>query len=232
MAMKTTPINDLSVGMVPRSEFGRRRWFFATPQWYYHRPGPLPALKTDDEFYRLIDPDLRDLCAMLHARGILTAPSCQGHFHDASYFVRVWDDLQSQAELIRSSGLEVQDSETKVHYLFQNRDYDLPWSNFSGFNAALSASQTGGYLGIALREDQRWLWDEFQNTGLRETRARFDLEAPRGDEHWLVHICVDTPSPEEQTQAWQHVTYHLRTLLRTTHPPASTIVEGFHPLGE
>ena len=73
-------ITRLDAGLVPPQEFPLRRWFYATPLWYLHRPATTYRLKPDAAFWRLVDPQLRTLCQEILRAGLYTTPSCQRHF--------------------------------------------------------------------------------------------------------------------------------------------------------
>lgn len=199
---------------MPLAQFSSRRWLYASPSWYYHRPAPIPPLRIDRCFYELMDPDLRPLCSMLHGAGVATAPSCQGHFHRMRYFRDVWDELQSQRDAIRHGGLTVRDSETEIAYRFHDPRYQLPWRGFDDFYSDVAAQQQGGYIGVRVPL-QRWrLWGRLLREVHGQSHARFTAAlAPMG-EAYTLHIHVRAPSPELQTRAWSDVTRHLRAVLR------------------
>lgn len=228
MAMQVT--THLETGLVPRKHFARRRWYHASNLWYYHRPGPPPKLQLDRQFYELIDPDLRDLCRRLHERGISTAPSCSGHFHKAAYLVDVWDQLQREAEQIRTTGLVVQDCETKEDVLFRNPTHQLPWDMFRDFQEDLRTSQKGGYLGVIFRNDTEGVREQFTHDDLFESNAAYEAEEPDTTGDWILHIMVDAPTPDALTHQWNEVTRHLNQLLHTAHRPAVVPLPGMlHP---
>jgi hypothetical protein len=221
---------ELETGLVPRRQFARRRWYHASNLWYYHRPAPLPRLELDQQFYELVDPDIRDLCRTLHERGIGTAPSCSGHFHKKAYFVAVWDELQREADQIRSDGLVVQDCETKANVLFHNPSHQVPWTTFADFREDLRDSQKGGYLGVIFRNDTEGIRDQFAHDDLFESSAAYEAEEPDPEGNWILHTMVDAPTPDALTHQWNEVARHLHQLLHTAHRPAVVPMPGMlHP---
>lgn len=227
MAIQTA--SQLETGLIPRQQFARRRWYHASNLWYYHRPGPLPKLQLNDRFYEIVDPDIRELCKLLHERGLGTAPSCSGHFHKKAYFVEVWEQLQREADQIRSTGLVVQDCETQQNILFQNPSHQLPWELFPDFREDLRNSQKGGYLGIIFRNDINGVREQFERDNLFESNAAYEAEDPDAKGDWILHIMVDAPTPDDLTRQWDAVTRHMTQMLQTAHRPGVVPLPGlFH----
>src|SRR5205823_11712163 len=94
---------------------------------------------TSQKFYELVDPELRDLCRLLHDAGIATTPSCQGHSYPRERFERIWDSLTTEEPQIRGEGLVVKDSENQRKYLFRDAGYNVPWQSFGHFYDEASA---------------------------------------------------------------------------------------------
>lgn len=167
---------------------------------------------------------------MLHRRGIGTAPSCSGHFHKKAYFVEVWDQLQREADEIRSTGLVVQDCETEESLLFRNPSHQLPWELFPVFREQLRDSQKGGYLGVVFRNDTQGIREQFTHDNLFASNATYEAEEPDAHGNWILHIMVDAPTPEALTHQWNQVTHHLNQMLHTAHRPAVLPLPGMlHP---
>src|SRR5262249_20831239 len=154
MEFSAPVLTGLDPGIIPQRTFPLRRWYYANPLWYYHTPATQHSLRTDAQFYELVDPDLRELCQALLAAGLFTPPSCQGHFCPRHRFERVWDELSREAETVRGSGLTVRDSETDCPYRFQAVDYQLPWRSFDAFLHQAYPHQNHGYIGIAIPKDR------------------------------------------------------------------------------
>ena len=86
-------ITGLKSDLLPNHLLHTRRWYYATPLWYYHGAGSRPRLNTDRTFYKLIDRDLLALCLLLHRHGLRTTPSCHGHFYQRRHYERVFRAL-------------------------------------------------------------------------------------------------------------------------------------------
>jgi hypothetical protein len=218
--------NNLETGLIPREDFARRRWYHASNLWYYHRPAPIPELHPDQQFYELVDADIRDLCRFLHLHGISTTPSCSGHFHSSAHLLQVWEELQHEADQIRSTGLIVQDCETRENLLFRNPSHALPWDSFPEFREHVHASQTGGYLGVIFRNDMAGIREQFARDNPSEPHAAYEPETPNTHGNWILHILVDAPTPDEQTHQWTQIMHHLRQALQTAHRPPVVPLPG------
>ena len=110
--MQVQRIAGLKSDLLTNDVLYTRRWYYATPLWYYHGHGAMPRLNTDRTFYNLIDPDLRALCLLLHHYGLRTTPSCQGHFYPRMHYERIFWALRREETLIHTTGLGIFDAET------------------------------------------------------------------------------------------------------------------------
>ncbi len=222
--------NDLETGLIPRRSFICRRWYHASNLWYYHRPEPAPQPRLDRRFYELIDDDIRDLCRHLHNHGIGTTPSCSGHFHAKAHFLEIWAELQHEADQIRTTGLVVEDCQTRQQLLFRNPSHKLPWGSFHEFRQDVRANQSGGYLGVIFRNDIDGIREQFSHDNLFERNAAYEAREPDAQGNWLLHIMVDASTPDALTLQWNLVDRHLRQLLHTAHRPAVVPLPGMlHP---
>lgn len=208
-------ISGLCADIVPHRAFAVHKWFYANPLWYYHRLGTTEEIRAGRTFYRLVDPDLRELCKLLLDAGLHTTPSCQGHFYPRERFERTWDELQREAESIMGPGLEVRDSETGRAYLFRDPDYALPWPDFSWFYQQASGHQNHGYLGVMIPADSP-LIDRLRDDSYRTDRARivFDPELSEALGTPLFNIHVDPATPEERSREWMAITRYMKAGLR------------------
>jgi hypothetical protein len=215
-----TRIANLGVGLLDRDRFAASCWYRGHGPWYYHRQCPLGRTVSRQCRYELIDPDLREFCRWLHARGFGTTPSCQGHFYSRGYFRNAWHVLNLERDLIRRDGLPVRDAITSDLYLFQADDFELPWNDGEAFCDAAMAQQGGGYLGIAVPAAVAVAenLDELQFDGLKVVagwRAE-SMAAAAGaadDRARVLEIRVETGSAQQQTQAWADITAAVRSVL-------------------
>src|ERR1051326_6919725 len=83
-------IAALDAGLVALRQFPLRKWYYASPLWYYHRPAAEHVLKRDPRFFELVDPLLRELCRIVFDAGCCTTPSCEGHFYARARFEKIW----------------------------------------------------------------------------------------------------------------------------------------------
>ena len=213
---RSAPIlTGLDPGIIPQRAFPLRRWFYANPLWYYHTPATQHRLRTDAQFYELVDPALRELCQVLLAAGLCTTPSCQGHFYPRQRFERVWDELSREADSIRDSGLVVHDSETDCPYQFQSPQYQLPWPDFAAFLDQAFPHQNHGYIGIAVPTDRQRLVKQLQSDRYQSPPVRIepDQDLSVALEQPIFSVYVDAKSPEERDAAWQDVTRYVKSIL-------------------
>jgi hypothetical protein len=204
------PITGLCSGLIPREEFPARQWFYATPLWYYHRPSRQMPTRLGPDFYKLVDRELKPLCLLLHSHGLQTTPSCQGHFYPKGHFQKVWNTIRRECELIHGPGLRVCDAETGRFYLFQDRDYSLPWAEFSAFHNDALGERGQGYLGI-------WAPDRFIDALLANKAPhpciRFHTARHAGHSLALLTILVSAQSPAERTLAWSWLTHAIGSIV-------------------
>jgi hypothetical protein len=196
--------------------FPLRKWYYARALWYYHAPAIEHRLMADPKFFELVDPRLRELCRCLLEAGLQTTPSCQGHFHSRQRFATVWDELQREADLIRSGGLVVKDSETDEAFAFREPGYRLAWRDFESFREQASRQQEHGYLGIAIPNDQPELVARFreQHVAAEGVRIEPDAELAVIFGQPFVSVRVEACSREQRDAAWAAVTAHVKKLLR------------------
>lgn len=143
-----------SPGFVPHEMWDRFAWLLPHEQrqepWYYAAVlGEEPSargLPTDPNFLKTVDPALRSLVSWLHQHGIPTGPSCAGHKITTDVFEDIYAELERDAEVIQTTGLLLRDPETGEDYVFQDRDYELPWRSFKEFQQKANAHQPIGWL--------------------------------------------------------------------------------------
>ncbi|GMU23372.1 MAG: hypothetical protein AMXMBFR13_34500 [Phycisphaerae bacterium] len=216
-------VAGLSAGLAPHREWALRKWFYASPLWYYHRRGTTPELNENRQFYRLVDPDLRELVHLLLDAGLQTTPSCQGHFYPRERFERIWDHLQREQAMIRSEGCEVRDSETDQPFLFLDFAYRLPWNKFDDFYREAAAHQSRGYLGVLAPADSCAL-ARFIAQPYASSRARIEPDEELSEliQRPMFHIEVDPHTPEERSREWAAITAYVKGLLVECTEPAET----------
>jgi hypothetical protein len=197
-----------------------RRWYYADPLWYYHRLGTATELNTNRKFYQLIDPELRDLCRLLHEAHVHTTPSCQGHFYDHDHYEGVWELMQREAHAIRTTGLQVTECESGKRYVFYYPAFHIAWPDFAHFYSEAGRNQTQGYLGVLLPRDRHDLICKLHNKPYRSARAsiKFDGELSCLLGGSLFAATVKPNDPADRAQQWKAITTYFRELLADKTP--------------
>jgi hypothetical protein len=208
-------IDGLSAVLLPHRQWVLRKWFYASPLWFYHRAGTLEELNTNRTFYRLVDEDLRELCRILNEAGLHTTPSCQGHVYGREHFRNVWDELRNEEPLIQRPGLLVKDSETDQPYLFREPGYHLPWPDFENFHAEAAAHQSQGYLGVLITSERDQLRSLLQRDRYSTERSSicFDAELSTKLNVALFNMMVEAREPVERRREWAALTAYIANLL-------------------
>lgn len=209
-------VAGLEAGLVPLREFPVRQWFYATPLWYFHRPAITHRLQPNARFWQLVDPSLREICRAILRAGLLTTPSCQGHYYPRSHFASVWRSLDESTRAVRNGGAWVRDSETDQPVLFRDPLFALPWKRFEDFFIDAAAHQSAGYLGLALPRARTALADLLAQDSYCTNAARIERDAELSDRlgvH-LFGIHVAAPNPEQRDAEWTSLTHYLIGVLR------------------
>jgi hypothetical protein len=197
-------------------EFPLRTWYSSSSAWYYHQPGRDRHINATRRFYRQIDRDLRELCHLLHEAGIITTPSCSGHWHERSHFENIWDSLKRQEHLIKTTGLDVTESESGRTHRFRSTEYHLPWSRLAEFYDQTVRQQSSGYIGVLIPRHRVDLCCRLHRQPYRTKRARiaFDGQLSCILDGSLFAIGVEAPDAGTNTSEWKAITEHVRDLLR------------------
>ncbi|MBA3704900.1 MAG: hypothetical protein H0W84_03065 [Bacteroidetes bacterium] len=109
---------------------------------------------TNDYFMESVDASLKELINFLHSNGIKTTPSCAGHNENEKYFEKIFDTLEKDKEEIRNCGLQLKDIQSGEIYLFENKEYMLPWIK-KDFLQNVSKYQKNGIIGIRLQGKEK-----------------------------------------------------------------------------
>src|SRR5687768_16127691 len=209
MLQKTAAgIRGLEAGFVPHRQWPLRKWYYANPLWFYHEAFAADEMIPSPKFYELVDPELRDLCRGLHAAGLHTTPSCQGHFYGRERFERIWAELVREQAKVNGAGLPVKDSETQQEHLFRNQAFRLPWHSVDAFFDEASAQQGEGFIGILVPLDREDLQAGLARAVRHDevSRIEFDDAIGRRLGAHLLAIHVTPRSPEERERIWQAIT--------------------------
>ena len=214
-AMELPTISHLQADLVPHRQWALRRWFYANPIWYYHRPSVAHEICPRGRFYELVDEDLREVCRLLYHAGLRTTPSCQGHFYPRDRFERIWEELKNEEPRVRGAGLVIKDSENQRPYLFRNESYRVPWQTFDVFYAEASAHQNVGYLGIIVPEqglDTKGAAELLKYTSRAASlQSEPDLQKLLGGA--VISVTVNAVNPQDRSREWHRFTDHVRCVL-------------------
>jgi hypothetical protein len=213
--MDPRPISDLRADLVPHREWAVSRWFYSNPIWYYHRRSFDHEIRPGGRFYRLVDPELREVCRLLNDAGAQTTPSCQGHSYPREHFEKVWDELRREETLIWGEGLVVKDCENDESYLFRQGDYRVPWPSFADFYREAAAHQNVGYLGILIPADHGNLARQLREDGYATPATRLRPEEQTGAllGGTLFEVRVETADPAARTAEWRAFTKYVAEVL-------------------
>ena len=141
--MKITP------EFIPHEQFHLGKWMVSVkrPSWYYFQKCRNTNDITNEDFSESVDMPLRRLVGFLHNRGIKTTPSCSGHHKREKNFKKIYAALEKDAAEITGKGLELKEIETGRKFIFQNKNYRLPWTR-KKFIADVKNYQSRGILGM------------------------------------------------------------------------------------
>jgi hypothetical protein len=139
--------------LIPHTKFHKGNWLLPVerPNWYYFRKGKNRNRITNDKFLKSVDRPLKELVRFLHKEKIKTTPSCAGHNFSSKTFKQIFDSLKKDAKEIRKNGLLLEDCETGKFYIYQNRNYRLPWTK-KEFLKRVENYQQNGVIGIRLKK--------------------------------------------------------------------------------
>ena len=113
---------------IPPSEFDDFHWLKSCgdgPVWHYwlRRDHPHRGEVVD---LRTVDPLLRPLVKYAQENGLLTKPSCQGHFYDGAWIEQAHQRLVEEAEQVRNGTLPLYEVETSRWYIAEVPDWTPP----------------------------------------------------------------------------------------------------------
>ena len=183
--------------------FSGKRWYRPArvgSAWFYHRPeAQRPASFMCK--YDTVDPPIRRLVAALHAHGIPTQPSCAGHWPDSDWTQRCFRDLVSDAEQIRTRGLEFIDVESGHRVQYRNVFYAIPWPNVKAFSVTLQRFNGLGYLAF-VPPPNNFIWSNIVAlNSIPHVRACLTgVGGKRG-----IEIRVRAPNAKTQSSCWETV---------------------------
>ena len=199
-----------SVVCVAAEHFGQKRWWRPArtgAAWFYHTPAPSrpPSFMRD---YHTVDPQIRRLVMLLHAKGMATLPSCSGHWPNKQWAKRCYDDLLGDVHKIRYIGEQMIDVETGERTIFKDMYWGLPWGSWDHFLAEAQEYNGQGYLCFHLPPTSviwRYLDDMKALPGVHVRVVTVSGKL-------CLEVRVQTADANSQANAWHSVECFLRQL--------------------
>ncbi len=141
-------MNSIDIAYIPPEQFPTKRWWKPVRtgnMWFYHSPAPFRGANFLRD-YSTVDPSLRPITKMLHAMGIPTLPSCEGHWPRKSWVKDCFIGVQSDAQRIRGEGVTLEDVETGSRLRLCDPYWQLPWFTWEDMYEELWKQRGLGYL--------------------------------------------------------------------------------------
>jgi hypothetical protein len=210
--VSTLAIAELEASILDHEQFAESRWYRGSGSWHYHGPGHSISSHMSDWGYLQIDPDLREICRLLHRHALGTTPSCQGHFFPRGFFLEIWSVLLREAAMIQGGGLLVRDVLDGSPLLFRDEHYTLPWTRANEFVDEASSRQEVGYLGVAAPASRLATLDRMA-VACQSAGARCMEPVLRADAWYVLGVEVVGGGPAGQSAIWGRVRQVLADLL-------------------
>lgn len=206
-------LSDLRADLVPHRQWATRRWFYANPIWYYHRPSADHEIRLTGRFFQLVDPMLREVCQLFNESGIQTTPSCQGHSYPTERFERIWAELTKEETSIRGAGLVVKDCESDEPFQFRSVDYRTPWRSFEDFHREAAAHQNLGYLGILFPKPRYDVAERLRDHVQPLENVRIENDWNEKLQAFVVGVHVNADDPRIREATWREFTSRVAAAL-------------------
>ena len=196
----------VSVKVVKYRDMPAKQWYMSPhhKSWYYHTPRTSPSEELSPQFLEAtLDPPLRLLALGLNTLGYTTLPSCSGHYLDKDEVNEAYDNLLSDAKIVRNGGLELIDVESGNNLVHKDASWHLPWDR--GTFWKLTSGTEGrpeGYLGFQVPKSDGYTVGKAVDAAVKETKgARYEVKKnPAG---YVFELRVYTGKPRSQDEAWQ-----------------------------
>jgi hypothetical protein len=136
----------ISPDLIPHKDFHKGYWLNInepSPWYYFFSTDRTYKISNDPNFYDTLDEDLVKPVMLLHSMGIVTTPSCAGHFYSPDYYLKIYRRLEENAAKIVTKGIILENPETGTKYYYRNIDYKLPWDSRSFVNKVLNYQKIG-----------------------------------------------------------------------------------------
>ena len=173
-------------------------WFYSCDHknWYYYRP----RIKSDFDPTNLdntLDKNIKKLNKLLTKNGFKTMPSCEGHKRSDEFVKKAYNNLLSDANKIRTTGLWLINCENdNLHFLF-DPNWKLPFT-FEKFKAEIgSNSIVRGYIGFETKDKEL-----IQNCiDILNNLGGIDCRFNKG----VLEILNSSPNDKERKDNWKAI---------------------------
>ena len=203
----------LSAGYIAPEMFDRVRWLRparakGVPVWHYWFPREKPHIGERVDL-ATVDPLLRGMVAFAQARGVLTTPSCEGHFFDAAWFDAAYRALLADVPQIRAGTLWMQDTESGALYRPRIPGWLPP--PYAETRDAVAANNGKGQVGFSFPEAVLPRYGEcFARSVAPFAEAYTERRGPRT----VVTVVVRGSDPDDLRRRWAGVEWALHGVLR------------------
>lgn len=195
----------ISPELVPHADFHKGAWLLpeGRTDWYYFLKKKTAREIKNKDFINSVDGPLQPLVKYLHKKGIKTTPSCAGHHFGERNIEMTYDDLERDKEAIVNGGIRLKDIETGKLYLYQDKNYSLPW-NREEFIKQLTIYQQKGVIGIRLGNHKTMIKE------LLKITVKGAIIKKKGN---IVFIFVDGEGGNNG-RIWKRVTKEVKNIIK------------------
>ena len=199
----------ISVKSVSFKDMPKKRWFISPRHrdWFYHIERQLPPSPVLMRWLDHLDPQLSPLIDLFQSQGVLTLPSCAGHYRTDEWCSKAYDNLIKDAETIQKDGLPLIEVETGETFKFKKRDWSLPFNRKQFAQAARGTEGIPeGSLAIATRDNGLI---HGLDKAVRQTPCCRLVRHPD-----RVELRVFGGNPEGQRRAWDLLTKKVQSKIK------------------
>ena len=210
----------LSAGYISPDMFDRVRWFRpararGVPVWHYWTPRTTPHLGERVDL-ATVDPLLRNMVAFAQARGVLTTPSCEGHFFDAAWFDAAYRGLLADAPLLRAGALPMQDVESGA--VIRPRVVGWTPPPYAETRDAVAANNGKGQVGFSFSDVPSFPKAAYAECFARSVAPFADAYMERRGPRTVVTVVVRGSDPDDLRARWAGVERALVGVLSGVRP--------------
>lgn len=145
----------LTPAFIPHEYFHKCSWLIPEThnKWYYYKLRDSSDFDIKyKNFNKSLDKELIDVVNFLSKKGILTTPSCTGHFSAYPYYEKIFNLIKSDEEKIKGEGCYFFDYEKGKYYFYQNDNYKINFE-LEEFCETAMEHQKSGVIGLTSKDD-------------------------------------------------------------------------------